>query len=85
MFQSLQIINVQKWAKLYSLLGFSSLDLHDTSLVYNRANHGANVARCLIVFFKAIFEQSNSAEGRALVNPIIFPYRVIKCVTVAKN
>jgi hypothetical protein len=33
---------------------------------------------------KAIFGQSNSAG--ALVNPIIdFPYRVIKCVTIAKN
>jgi hypothetical protein len=36
---------------------------------------------------KAIFlGRGNSAEGRALVNPIIdFPYRVIKCVTIAKN
>jgi hypothetical protein len=34
---------------------------------------------------KAILGRGNS-EGRALVNPIIdFPYRVIKCVTIAKN
>jgi hypothetical protein len=30
--------------------------------------------------------RGNSAEGRALVNPLlIFPYRVIKCVTIAKT
>jgi hypothetical protein len=34
---------------------------------------------------KAFFGQSNSAEGRALVPLLIFPYRVIKCVTIAKN
>jgi hypothetical protein len=43
-------------------------------------------SRCLNCILQAIFWAEATPPGRALVNPLlIFPYRVIKCVTIAKN
>jgi hypothetical protein len=46
-----------------SVLGFSSLDLHDTSLVLQQEQIMVQMyARCLGVFFKAIFLGEQPAE-----------------------
>jgi hypothetical protein len=74
MFQSLQIINVQKVGKtcLLGIFIFGSYMIHHRSYNGSRRIMVQNNMQPVKLYSSKVFWQRQPAEGRALVNPIDF-------------